>query len=161
MQGECDRKTAAGAMSREYPQHPRVGIGVVVLRGPLEAPEVLVVQRGRPPRLGEWGIPGGAQELGETIFEAAAREVLEETGATVEPRAVITALDGIQRDEAGRVRYHYTLVEVLAEWRSGEIRAQDDALDAAWLVPDAVAERVAWDKTLEVIGAGLALRTPS
>src|SRR3712207_2589394 len=83
---------------REYPDRPWVGVGVIVWRGD----QVLLVRRGRPPRAGQWGLPGGAQEVGETLFEAAAREVLEETGLTVRPYAVVTAVDAVNRDDDGR-----------------------------------------------------------
>src|SRR5690242_2338871 len=98
------------ANDREFPARPWVGVGVVVWQGE----RVLLVRRGKAPRLGQWGIPGGAQHIGETLFEAAAREVWEETGLIVTPQAIITALDAISRDPDGKARYHYTLVEVLA-----------------------------------------------
>jgi 8-oxo-dGTP diphosphatase len=132
---------------REYPDRPWVGVGVVVWQGE----RVLLIQRGRAPRLGQWGLPGGAQAVGETLFEAAAREVLEETGLEVVPQAVVTALDSISRDEAGGVQFHYTLVEVLAECERGEPLAADDAMDARWVPADQVGDLVEWDETVRVI----------
>jgi 8-oxo-dGTP diphosphatase len=132
---------------REYPDRPWVGVGVVVWQGE----RVLLIQRGRAPRLGQWGLPGGAQSVGETLFEAAAREVLEETGLEVVPQAVVTALDSISRDEAGGVQFHYTLVEVLAECERGEPLAADDAMDARWVPADQVGDLVEWDETVRVI----------
>ncbi len=132
---------------RYYPSRPWVGVGVVVWKGD----EVLLVRRGRPPRQGEWGIPGGAQELGETIFETAKREVAEETGVTIRPLSVLTALDGIQRDPAGRVEFHYTLIEVVAEWVSGEASPRSDVEAVCWMAPSEASKLVAWDATLRVL----------
>ncbi len=142
------------ADEREYPSRPWVGIGVVVLR----QSEVLLIKRGKAPRLGQWGIPGGAQALGETVFEAARREVMEETGVAIRPDAIITVVDSVTRDEAGRVRYHYTLVEVLAEWQEGEPRALDDAAAAAWVALDDLDRLDLWSETVRVIGEGAAQR---
>jgi 8-oxo-dGTP diphosphatase len=132
---------------REYPDRPWVGVGVVVWQDE----RVLLIRRGRAPRLGQWGLPGGAQSAGETLFEAAAREVLEETGLEVVPHAVVTALDSISRDDAGEVQFHYTLVEVVAECGPGEPKASDDAMDARWVSIDQVGELVEWDETVRVI----------
>lgn len=139
---------------REYPDRPWVGVGVVVWQGE----RVLLIRRGRAPRLGQWGLPGGAQSVGETLFEAAAREVLEETGLAVEPQAVVTALDSISRDPEGEVQFHYTLVEVLAECPEGDPVAADDAMDARWATPDQVAELVEWGETTRVIELSRAFR---
>jgi len=132
---------------REYPDRPWVGVGVVVWQDE----RVLLIRRGRAPRLGQWGLPGGAQSAGETLFEAAAREVLEETGLEVVPHAVVTALDSISRDDAGEVQFHYTLVEVVEECGPGEPKASDDAMDARWVSIDQVGELVEWDETVRVI----------
>lgn len=119
---------------REYPARPWVGIGVIAFRGP----EVLLVRRGRPPRRGEWSIPGGAQRLGETAEEAARRELREETGIEVGPLALACVVDAISRDEAGAPRFHYTIVDFCGLWLSGEPRAGDDVSQAAWFGPDAL-----------------------
>ena len=109
------------------------------------AARLLLVQRGRAPRAGQWALPGGVQELGETLFETATREVLEETGIAIEPLAIITALDLIERDEDG-VRYHYTLVEITARYAGGEAMAKDDAADVRWVAPDEIATLDAWEQ---------------
>ena len=116
-------------MSRRYPDRPVVGVGAVVWRGD----EILLVRRANPPRQGQWSLPGGGQELGETVREAARREVLEETGIDVEVAAVIDVVDSVERDEDGRILYHFTLVDVLATWVSGDPEAAADAAEAAWV----------------------------
>ncbi|CAK0744163.1 8-oxo-dGTP diphosphatase [Azospirillaceae bacterium] len=133
---------------REYPDRPLVGVGVVVWR---DKDQVLLIRRGQPPGERQWGLPGGAQALGETLFDAAEREVREETGLEVRPIEVVTALDGISRDEEARVRFHYTLVVVAAESHGGEPVAADDALDARWASLDDVGAFVTWDETLRVV----------
>lgn len=132
---------------RRYPDRPLVGVGVVIWRGD----RVLLVRRANPPRQGEWSLPGGAQELGETVFEAARREVREETGLEVEITGLITVVDAIRRDQAGAVAYHYTLVDVAAEWRAGEAQALDDAAEVVWAAPDALEKFDLWSETLRVI----------
>ncbi len=117
---------------RTYPDRPIPAVGIVVWRGD----EILLIQRGKPPRKGEWTIPGGAQRLGETIFEAAIREVREEAGIVIEPYAVITAIDMIHKDQEGRVLYHYLVPEVAADWREGDLIAGDDVADARWASVD-------------------------
>lgn len=143
-------------MSREYPDSPRVGVGVIVWRGG----RMLLVRRARPPSEGEWSLPGGAQELGETLFQAAAREVAEETGMAVEPVAVLTAVDGIDRDAGGRVRFHYTLIDVVAEWRSGEPVPADDVAAVRWAAPGEAERLVTWSETRRVIRMAADQRTP-
>ncbi|MCW2246150.1 ADP-ribose pyrophosphatase YjhB (NUDIX family) [Azospirillum fermentarium] len=142
------------AQSRTYPARPWVGVGVIVWRGD----RVLLIRRGRAPRLGQWSLPGGAQEVGETVFQAAAREVREETGLTVRPTGVVTVVDAITRDGEGRVEYHYTLVEVAAEWEAGEAVCADDALEARWATVDEAANLVPWDETERVIRLAAAIR---
>lgn len=121
--------------SREYPDRPWIGIGCVVLRGD----QVLLVRRGKPPRIGSWSLPGGAQHLGETAEEAARRELHEETGLEVGPMALAIVVDAISRDEEGRVQYHYTIIDFAAAWRAGDARAGDDAAEVAWAGPDDLA----------------------
>ncbi|MEO1250456.1 MAG: NUDIX hydrolase [Pseudomonadota bacterium] len=130
-------------------KRPLIGVGVVVWRGD----KVLLVKRGKPPRKGSWGLPGGRQEWGETVFQAAQREVMEETGLTIEPLDYLTVVDGITHGADGEIDFHYTLVEVLARWISGEAVAADDADDVRWADPDRL-EMLDWDKTREVILLG-------
>ncbi len=141
-----------GLSPRRYPARPLVGIGVIVWRGD----EVLLIRRGKAPRRGQWGLPGGAQKLGETVFEAARREVREEAGVDVEPVAVVDVVDSITRDASGEIEYHYTLVEVAARWRSGEAVAGGDAADAAWFKRGSIAGLDLWAETLRVIEMSVA-----
>ena len=127
----------------------RRGVGVVVLRGD----EVLLIRRAKEPVSDRWSIPGGAQEIGETVREAALREVAEETGLEVEIVGLVDVVDGINRDEAGRARYHYTLVDFAARWRAGEARAASDAAAARWFRLDELAGVALWDETRRVIAS--------
>jgi 8-oxo-dGTP diphosphatase len=122
-----DRETRREA--RRYPDRPIVGVLAVVLRDE----RALVVRRANPPLAGLWGFPGGVLELGETVAQGAMRELAEETGVVAEPAGVLTVIDTLDRDEAGRVRYHYTLVAVRGTWREGEGVVGDDAAEVAWL----------------------------
>lgn len=115
-------------MDRDYPSRPLVGILAMVRRGS----KFLLVRRAKPPNSGYWGFPGGVQELGETIFDAAQRELAEETGVTAVQPQVFTAFDAIERDDDNRIRYHYTLIVVALEWQSGDGEAGDDAAALGW-----------------------------
>ena len=140
--------------AREYPDRPWVGVGVVVWRDD----EILLVRRAKPPRVGEWSIPGGAQSLGETVFEAAIREVREETGVTIRPSGIVTVVDSIIRDAEQRPQFHYTLVEISAEWMAGQAVAADDVDDVRWVTPAEAATLVKWDETLRIIAEAARLR---
>lgn len=142
-------------MSREYPDRPIVGVGAVVWRGP----RVLLIRRGKPPRAGQWSLPGGAQQLGETLREAISREVREETGLALADLRLLTTVDLVEREPGGRVRYHYTLVDFTAEAPDGEATAGDDAAAVAWFELDRLAELGLWSETLRIIGEAAALRT--
>lgn len=119
-------------MQREYPMAPMVGVAAVVVRGE----DILLVRRGREPLRGMWSLPGGLLELGETTAEGVAREVLEETGIRVQPVKIVATIDRIMRDDDGRVRYHYVLVEWLCfvgQYDRGELVCGDDADEAMWV----------------------------
>jgi 8-oxo-dGTP diphosphatase len=115
-------------MSREYPERPIVGIGAVIL----DQQRVLLIKRGHAPLEGEWSLPGGALELGESLEEGIRREVLEETGLAVEPVVIVEVVDRISRDAQGRVQYHYVLVDYLCRIVGGELACATDAIDARW-----------------------------
>lgn len=116
------------------PERPTVGVIAVVRR----AGRLLLAQRSRGAYIGKWGFPGGHVECGETIVEAGMRELLEETGVSAEPHGVFTHIDVIGR-EGGDVRFHYVLLAVLADWRSGEAVAADDAAAVRWVTLDDIA----------------------
>ncbi len=99
----------------------------------IDGNRVLLSVRGKAPSKDNWGLPGGAVEVGETVREAVVREILEETGVTVKPVKLITVFDSIHRDEDDRVRYHYILFEYLCEYVSGEVTPNSDAPDARWV----------------------------
>ena len=115
--------------SREYPRAPTATAGAVVIRGR----QVLLVKRAHEPGKGEWSIPGGRIEPGETIHDAARREVLEECGIEIEVECILGAFDRIVRDADGRVRFHYVLIDVLAAAAGGEPMAGSDAEDCRWV----------------------------
>jgi ADP-ribose pyrophosphatase YjhB (NUDIX family) len=134
-------------MDRRYPERPYVGVGIVVLKGT----DVLLAQRGKQPRRGQWSLPGGMQEVGETLHEAARREVMEETGVEIEIVGLIDVIDTIRRDADGRVELHYTLVDYAALWRGGEARAGDDAMGVKWVPVADVPSLGLWSETVRVI----------
>jgi 8-oxo-dGTP diphosphatase len=118
---------------REYPEAPIVGVGAVVIDGT----KVLLVRRGQEPLKGEWSLPGGALELGETLQQGVVREVLEETGLIVVPGGIIEILDRITPDEAsGRVRYHYVLIDFVCHVTGGALRSASDAEEVRWVERD-------------------------
>jgi ADP-ribose pyrophosphatase YjhB (NUDIX family) len=122
--------------SREYPERPWVGVGALIFR----EGRVLLVRRGHAPSLGEWSIPGGALELGETLAEGVKREVREETGLEVEPVATVDVVDRIARDETGRVQFHYVLVDFLCRVTGGSEAFADDAVGLRWAAMDDLEE---------------------
>lgn len=105
-----------------------MAIGALVL----QAGKVLLVQRKKEPNKGRWAIPGGAVKLGETLRQAVKREIREETGLIVRIQAPIHVFDFIERDKKGHVRFHYVIVDFMANYVKGTLRPGDDASDARW-----------------------------
>lgn len=132
---------------RHYPTRPVVGVGVIIWRDD----KVLLVKRRNAPRQGEWGLPGGMQNLGETIMQAAVREAREETGLDITPLGVVTALDALVPDKKGSFEYHYTIIEVVAESRDGNAKASDDAEDVRWASLDEVEKICIWPEVARVV----------
>ena len=113
----------------DYPGNPRVAVGAVVFKDEC----VLLVRRGQPPAEDLWAIPGGGVEIGETLREAAERELLEETGIQIRALKPIYTFDVIDRDTDGKVRFHYVIVDLAADYVDGEPQPGDDALEARWV----------------------------
>ena len=140
--------TDAGTVPPERPvERPVVGVGVVVWKDG----EVLLIRRGKSPMRGRWSLPGGRQELGETVREAAVREVREETGLEIRLGALLDVVDTIRRGESGAVTLQYTLVDFDADWTAGVPAAASDAEHAEWADPDALAPYGLWSETLRII----------
>jgi len=142
-------------MNREYPESPFVGVGAVIVRDD----RVLLVKRGKPPLLGEWSLPGGVLECGETLREAAIREAREETGLVVDVGEMLGVYERIVRGDDARVRYHYVLIDFLCRPVAGELRAGSDAAEARWYSrEDLPALKLAYDAN-DVVLKGLARST--
>ncbi len=124
-----------------------VGVAAIVLCGD----EVLLVQRGREPAKGSWGLPGGLLELGEAVEAGVRREVLEECGVVVEVGPLVAVFEPLERDNDGRVRFHFVVLDHVASYVSGEVRPGDDAADARWVSLDALDELPMLDVTRDVI----------
>lgn len=140
--------------SRRYPPRPIAGVGAVIFDG---AGRLVLVRRGGEPSSGEWSLPGGALEIGETLAEGVAREVIEETGLIVDVGPVVDAFDRIVRDGDGRVEYHYVVVDFLCRVRGGVLSASTDALDAVYADPRMLGTFHLTDTTHRVIRRALDL----
>lgn len=115
-------------MNREYPKTPLIGVGAVIVKDD----RALLIRRGQPPLLGEWSLPGGVLECGETLSEATKREAREETGLAVEVDEMLGVYERVIRSEDGRVQYHYVLIDFLCHPVAGKLKAGTDAADAGW-----------------------------
>ncbi len=124
---------------------PQPCAGVVCLRPGAGAPDVLLIRRGKPPREGEWSLPGGRIEWGERAADAALRELEEETGARGEILGLLDVVDGLFGER------HYVLVDYAVRWTSGEIRAGDDAIEAGFWPAGRAVELVQWSETKRII----------
>jgi len=139
-------------MNREYPEAPFVGVGAVIVQDS----RVLLIRRGQPPLLGEWSLPGGVLECGETLREATVREAREETGLVVETVDMLGVYERVIRSDDERVRYHYVLIDFLCRPIAGELKAGSDAADVRWFTRDELpALNLAYDAN-DVVAKGLA-----
>ena len=115
-------------MKRDYPERPLLGVGAVIVKND----DVLVVRRANRPLQGEWSLPGGLVETGETTKEAVVREILEETNLTIEPIELVEVFERILRDAESRVQYHFVVVDYLCRMLSGEPRPGTDVSEIRW-----------------------------
>jgi len=137
------------ASGNSYPDRPRVAVGAIVFQNQ----RILLVLRGQPPAESCWAIPGGSVEIGETLQQAAQREVLEETGLSIRAREPAFAFDVIERDADGAVRFHYVVVDVMAEYMEGSLRPGGDAIDARWVSPTELTRLAVSPATLDLLRA--------
>ena len=138
---------------RLFPSRPIVGVGAVVV----DAGSVLLVKRGQAPLKGEWSLPGGAVEVGETLSAAIQREVFEETGLVVSVGPIVEVLDRIHTAVDGRVEYHYVLVDYVCAVVGGRLQPQSDAADARWATRDELPAFALNPVTLAVVTRALDL----
>lgn len=138
-------------MSREFPDNPLVGVGAVIVADN----RVLLVRRGQPPLLGQWSLPGGVLECGETLRDAVVREACEETGLVMETGEMLGVYERIIRSQDGRVRYHYVLIDFLCRPAGGDLKAGSDAADVRWFPPVELPGLKLPADTLDVIQRGL------
>ncbi len=130
-----------------YPNQPVVAVGAIVFRNN----RVLLVRRGQAPSQDLWAIPGGRVELGETLQEAAEREILEETGITIRALDPVYTFDYIERDGSAPPRFHYVIIDLIAEYVRGETRAGDDAADVRWVSAEDLANLKVSSKTVRLL----------
>ena len=140
-------------MSRQYPDRPFVGVGAVIVHDE----RVVLIKRRHEPLAGQWSLPGGAVEVGETLESCVAREMLEETGLEIEVGPVIEVFDRITKDDDGRVRYHYVLVDYLCWVTGGTLQAGSDVDDAVLVPPSEFPAYQLTAKATEVIARALQL----
>jgi len=137
-----------GSMTQQAPQRPSATVGVVCLRGD----QVLLIKRGNPPRQGQWSLPGGRLEWGETLTQGALRELAEETGVTAQILGLIDVVDGLFTSRTtGETTRHYVMIDYAAQWLSGDPVAGDDAAEARFFSLDEALVQVEWEETRRVI----------
>jgi ADP-ribose pyrophosphatase len=131
----------------EYPPQPVVAVGAIVFKNN----RVLLVRRAQPPSQDLWAIPGGRVEIGETLQEAAEREILEETGIIIQAREPVYTFDYIERDGSALPRFHYVIIDLIADYVRGEARAGDDAADVRWVTAEELASLKVSSKTVRLL----------
>jgi mutator protein MutT len=140
---------------RIYPERPIVGVGAIVVDGD----RVLLVKRAHEPLKGEWSLPGGAVDVGETLEQAIRREVREETCLDVEVGPIVDVLDRIRYDPDGRVKFHFVLVDFLCRPAGGTLHCGSDAEDAAWAERAELGRYGVAEATISVIDKGFERRS--
>lgn len=141
--------TGTSAQERTYPARPYVAVSAAVFRNG----RVLIVRRAHPPAAGLYTLPGGVVELGETLAEAAVREVREETGLDIEPLALVGYREVIARDLNGRVERHFVILPFAARWRAGEITLNEELAEAQWRIPSELSDLATTEGLAEIVGA--------
>jgi 8-oxo-dGTP diphosphatase len=135
---------------RRYPEHPLLGIGALIFEGG----RILMAQRGKAPLMGQWSLPGGLVETGESLENAVRREVLEETGLEVKPLGVLEIFERIMRNAEGAAEYHYVLLDYICRVTGGTLCAGDDASRVQWVEQRALKDLHITEGTLAVIEKG-------
>jgi 8-oxo-dGTP diphosphatase len=135
---------------RSYPEHPLVGIGALIFEGS----RILLAQRGKAPLMGQWSLPGGLVETGESLENAVRREVLEETGLEVKPLGVLEIFERIIRNPDGAAEYHYVLLDYICRVTGGTLCAGDDACKVQWVERRGLKDLHITEGTLTVIEKG-------
>ena len=136
--------------SREYPKQPLIGVGAIIIH----EGKVVLIKRGHAPLAGEWSIPGGVLEVGETMREGVIREAREETSLLIEPLDLLGVYDRVLRDDRGQVLYHYVLVDFLCRVVGGNLHAAADADEAQWFLRQEAACLALPPDTAEVVRLG-------
>lgn len=135
---------------------PMPAVGVVCLR----EGQVLLIRRGKPPRAGQWSLPGGRIEPGERAVDAALRELWEETGVTADITGLVNVVDGLFPSDGAGPGHHYVLIDYAARWMSGDPVPGDDATDARFMPLDEALAAVSWEETRRVILAAARMMSP-
>ena len=130
-----------------YPDSPKVGVGALVFHNN----RVLLIKRGKSPSKGMWTVPGGRLELGESLQEAAEREVLEETSVTVKAENPLYIFDMVAKDDNGRIKYHFVIVDIAAQYIEGDPKPGDDAADAGWFKYEELERLGVGEKTMALL----------
>jgi len=138
-------------LKRDYPDRPLLGVGAVIVRNE----QVLVVRRSHPPLQGQWSVPGGLVETGETTREALIREIREETSLIVEPLDLVEVFERILRDGDSRVQYHFVVIDYLCRIVSGEACPGTDVSEIRWVPLEKLQELEITPETRDVIHKGL------
>ncbi|HLH97187.1 MAG TPA: NUDIX hydrolase [Xanthobacteraceae bacterium] len=141
------------ADARAYPTRPFLAVSAAIIRGP----EILLVRRARPPAEGLFSLPGGVVEAGETLKEAAAREVREETSLVIEPVALAGFREAIARDAAGRLERHFVILPFAARWIAGEVALNEELAEARWLEPAGLGALPTTPGLAEIVAAAFKL----
>jgi len=141
-------------MKREYPDQPIIGVGGIIFHDR----SVLLVKRAQEPGLGQWSLPGGAVELGETLVDALRREILEEVSIEIEIGGLVRVLDRIFHDREERVQFHYVIADYWGWLVSGQARAYSDISDARFVEIDRIREMNIHEEVEKTILMGLGMR---